>query len=206
MFMSSLLLLSCGELSQSIKDTVNPNVQNASPEVSDQQPSAGPAVPSAPSGPIAASAEALQRAENSLRNLPQFEGKDIIVFRSVHFYNDGRIMLNIQHPADPSMIDRYTYKNGAWEEPQPVRITKSDRVEDYSASLDKAPFVTAHKVYETIQQKLKEINGDETSGHTVYFVPVNGTIRWYPTRLETDRSRYSLKFDENGNLLSFEQD
>lgn len=191
------LLLSCNELSKSIKDTISP-----APQTETHAPE--PLVPQQPI-PIAASIDALQQAENRLRSLPRFEGKEIVVYRSAHFYDDGRIILNIQDPTDPGIIDRYTYNHGVWQEPEPVRITRSDRVEDNLVSLDKAPFTTANKVYETVRQKLHEINSDQKKV-TVYFVPYKGGIRWYPTRLTTERSRYSLAFDEAGNLQSFEQD
>lgn len=190
-------MLSCNELSQSIKDTIRPIPQTNAHDIESQLP--------LQAIPIAASKDALQEAENSLRSLPRFKGKKIVVYRSAHFYGDGRIILNIQDPTDPGIIDKYSYKNGQWQKPDPVRITQQDRLKDNLVSLDKAPFATANKVYETVLQKLQEINSDKTDV-TVYFVPFQGGIRWYPTRLETERSRYSLMFDEAGNLLSFEQD
>lgn len=196
-FICSVLLVSCNELSQSIKETVNPSAQTVEQQVLEQQPK--------PVGPIAASVDRLRQAEHSLRELPRFKGREIVVHRSAHFYEDGRIILNIQDPSNPGNIDQYTYKNDEWQNPVPVRIIRSDKLEEHLASLDKAPFERANKVHNIIRQKLKEINSDQIH-MTVYFVPYKGSVRWYPRNLKTERSRYSLAFDEEANLLSFEQD
>lgn len=203
--MLSLLLLSCGEVGQSIKDTIQPSPQPDQTSSTNLPAELADAFAPPQRISAAASPDVLQEAENKLRALPRFLGKEIRVFRSAHFYDDGRIMLSIQDPEDHTIIDSYTYKDGAWQDPEPVRITRADRVDEYLAPLSQAPFIHAHKVYQTVQEKLKEIQSTDTS-MTIYFVPSRGEIRWYPSSLSTDRSRYSLKFDEQGNLLSFTQD
>lgn len=45
-----------------------------------------------------ADANTLQQAEDALKALPQFAGKELNVFQNVHFYNDGRIIIEIQDP------------------------------------------------------------------------------------------------------------
>lgn len=208
--LSSFLLFSCNELTQSIKDTLNPVPKKDSHTLKEKswdgkEITTNPPVSLKVVEPIAKSVHALQEAESSLRSLPQFEGKEIFVYRSAHFYNDGRIILGIQDPMNPSMVDKYTYKDGKWQDIQPVRITKADRLEDYLVALDNAPFVRVNKVYEAIQQVGQEIGSDEAEV-IVYFVAHKGRVRWYPTQLRTERSRYSLTFDEEGNFISFEQD
>lgn len=205
LFIISLLLLSCGEVGRSFSDTFQPSPQPAETSGTSQQAELADAFAPPQRISAAASPDALQEAENKLRALPRFAGKEIMIFRSTHFYDDGRIMLSIQDPEDHTIIDSYTYKDGAWQDPEPVRITRADRVDEYLAPLSQAPFIHAHKVYQTIKEKLKEIQSKDTS-MTIYFVPMRGEIRWYPSTLSTDRSRYSLKFDEQGNLLSFTQD
>lgn len=102
----SFLLFSCNELSQSIKDTLNPDTEKVILQSKTE--------PLKPVESIAKSVKSLQVAENSLRNLPQLEGQEIFVYRSAHFYEDGRIILNIQDPVDPGLVDRYTYVQ-KWE-------------------------------------------------------------------------------------------
>lgn len=45
-----------------------------------------------------ADANTLQQAEDALKALPQFAGKELNVFQNVHFYDDGRIIIEIQDP------------------------------------------------------------------------------------------------------------
>lgn len=200
---------------QSIHDTFNPIVEDQSNTVTpdEQAPKASKdkvkklaeKTQKPVTIPIASDTAALQDAENSLRSLSRFTGKNIIVYRSAHFYPDGRIMLHIVDPDNSNAVDRYTYKNGEWQAPQPVQITKSDDIANFSINLDKAPFVRANRVYRIIVEKLKEIK----AGHhkaTVYYVPYKGKLRWFPTRLNTDRSRYTITFSPEGRLISFKQD
>lgn len=153
--------------------------------------------------PIASQVEALQKAENQLRALPEFQGKKIRLYRSTHFYQDGRIITEIQNPDEPRNIDSYTYRDGKWETPEPVRISLSDKIEEHLIDLDSIPFVNAHKVYQAITEKSAELGIEPRE--TIYVVPRNNKANWYPKTLETERSRYRLEFDSQGNLLSFEQ-
>jgi len=70
-------------------------------------------------------AQALQAAEDSLKALPQFSGKELNVFQNVQFYGSSRprIEIDIQDPEKPDNIDHYTYEDGKWSEPQPVQIS-----------------------------------------------------------------------------------
>lgn len=205
-----VFLFSCKEMVQSIKDTFDPKVESqgktsTSKEQESKVQKAKKETPAVEAQKTIASPIALQQAENSLRNLPRFTGKNIIVYRSAHFYPDGRIKLNILDPNDPTSVDRYTYKNGNWQEPEPIQITRSDDISNNSINLDKAPFIVANRVYDTIIDKLKELQTDQTKV-TVYYVPYKGKLRWFPTSLNTDRSRYAMKFNQKGQLISFKQD
>ncbi|MET3732967.1 hypothetical protein [Moheibacter stercoris] len=49
-------------------------------------------------GSILNNADALKKAEESLKNLPNLKDKNIRVFQDIHFYGDGRIMVDILNP------------------------------------------------------------------------------------------------------------
>ncbi|MFB2538274.1 MULTISPECIES: hypothetical protein [unclassified Acinetobacter] len=51
-------------------------------------------------------ATALQKAEDALKSLPQFAGKELNVFQNVYFYSN-RIVINVQDPNKPENIDNY---------------------------------------------------------------------------------------------------
>ena len=197
-----ILNVSCESISNSIKETFEPAPQEEygkkTKSIFDKV-----TIEKKQEVPIASQVEALEKAENQLRALPEFQGKKIRLYRSTHFYQDGRIITEIQNPDEPRNIDRYTYRDGKWEAPEPVRISLSDKIEEHLIDLDSVPFVNAHKVYQAITEKSAELGIEPRE--TIYVVPRNNKANWYPKTLNTDRSSYRMEFDSQGNLLSFEQ-
>ena len=197
-----ILNVSCESISNSIKETFEPAPQEEygkkTKSIFDKV-----TIEKKQEVPIASQVEALEKAENQLRALPEFQGKKIRLYRSTHFYQDGRIITEIQNPDEPRNIDRYTYRDGKWEAPEPVRISLSDKIEEHLIDLDSVPFVNAHKVYQAITEKSAELGIEPRE--TIYVVPRNNKANWYPKTLDTDRSSYRMEFDSQGNLLSFEQ-
>lgn len=197
-----ILNVSCESISNSIKETFEPAPQEEygkkTKSIFDKV-----TIEKKQEVPIASQVEALEKAENQLRALPEFQGKKIRLHRSTHFYQDGRIITEIQNPDKPRNIDRYTYRDGKWEAPEPVRISLSDKIEEHLIDLDSVPFVNAHKVYQAITEKSAELGIEPRE--TIYVVPRNNKANWYPKTLDTDRSSYRMEFDSQGNLLSFEQ-
>ena len=197
-----ILNISCESISNSIKETFEPAPQEEygkkTKSIFDKV-----TIEKKQEVPIASQVEALEKAENQLRALPEFQGKKIRLYRSTHFYQDGRIITEIQNPDEPRNIDSYTYRDGKWETPEPVRISLSDKIEEHLIDLDSIPFVNAHKVYQAITEKSAELGIEPRE--TIYVVPRNNKANWYPKTLDTDRSSYRMEFDSQGNLLSFEQ-
>ena len=197
-----ILNISCESISNSIKETFEPAPQEEygkkTKSIFDKV-----TIEKKQEVPIASQVEALEKAENQLRALPEFQGKKIRLYRSTHFYQNGRIITEIQNPDEPRNIDRYTYRDGKWEAPEPVRISLSDKIEEHLIDLDSIPFVNAHKVYQAITEKSAELGIEPRE--TIYVVPRNNKANWYPKTLDTDRSSYRMEFDSQGNLLSFEQ-
>lgn len=197
-----ILNVSCESISNSIKETFEPAPQEEygkkTKSIFDKV-----TIEKKQEVPIASQVEALEKAENQLWALPEFQGKKIRLHRSTHFYQDGRIITEIQNPDEPRNIDRYTYRDGKWEAPEPVRISLSDKIEEHLIDLDSVPFVNAHKVYQAITEKSAELGIEPRE--TIYVVPRNNKANWYPKTLDTDRSSYRMEFDSQGNLLSFEQ-
>lgn len=207
---SFLFCMSCQQFSQSIRDTVDPNHQQVENGITvDDKLEAAEAAELVPQikekVSVASRIEYLQDAEDALRNLPEFRGKPIVFYGSVHFYNDGRIRTEIQNPDNTEFIDQYGYRDGQWSKGDPVVVTRSMRVEERLLPLDDMSFLAAYRVYHTVKEKMEEIGSEETMP-PVYVVPNRGKPRWYPQTLRTDRSRYSIKFDTDGNLVEFERD
>ena len=53
--------------------------------------------------------------------------------------------------------------------------------------------------------KMQEI-GSKSTNRTVYATTYRNKVTWYPRSLSNERSRYSIEFNEDGTLRSFEQD
>ncbi|QQU02310.1 hypothetical protein [Myroides odoratus] len=147
----------------------------------------------------------LQEVETALRNLPQLKDKPIYVYQSIHFYDNHRVLLQIQNPDNANYVDEYYYVDGHWQEPKPIVLSKHTKVKEDVVSLDEIPFVHANNVYEALKEKVEEIGGNP-SDLTVYVITRKNRVRWYPRTISNERARYSIEFKKDGTLLSFEQD
>lgn len=192
---------SCDWVSQSIKET-----KSGSPATR-VSPEAGPAatVPVEKVAPkeFAASPEALERAEEAFRNLPGLKGKKIKIYKSIHFYDNHRIILSIQNPDNHRYVDEYVYEKGAWQAPRPVVLSISENIGKDVVDLDSVPFRNASRVYKSLKEKLSSIGGN-TNDITVYVTIYNGKIRWHPRSISNERFNYDIEFNTDGSLKSFE--
>lgn len=152
---------------------------------------------------LIADAPALKKAEDELKNLPKFKGKDIKIFQNVHFYEDGRIILALQDPEKPDNIDEYTFDDGKWFEPQAVQISGDGKTEDNVFPLSDIKFETVANIYKQIEEKAKSIEGGKAQGHIYYNLNVmNQTGQWY-TNIDGTREKYSGYFNADGSLKEF---
>ena len=154
-------------------------------------------------------AQALQAAEDSLKALPQFSGKELNVFQNVQFYGSSRprIEIDIQDQEKPDNIDHYTYEDGKWSEPQPVQISGGGDMKANVTELDKIKFATVAEIAKTWGEKAKEVEAGDTELDFVSFqlwVP-NQTRRWITSDIETPRAKYSAEFNQDGSLKEFKK-
>lgn len=153
-------------------------------------------------GDFLSNATALHDAEQALRALPAFAGKNIHLYKAIHFYNDGRINVNIQHPQNPEYVDEYNYSNGKWEEPKPVQLSVHDDIQQSLISLDNMSFVCASVVYRNYNSKAKDVLGAAPLTH-VYGIFGTNTLTWYPRSISGSRERYSISFTPAGGIKDF---
>ena len=196
-------LISCEKLDQSIKDTLNqPNQEVNSTQNQDLDlPVSENFVE--PEKIFVDDTIALKEVEQKLRNRPELKGKPIKVYQSIHFYENYRVLMKIQNPDNPTYVDEYYYSNGNWET-KPVVTSKHDNIEKDLVDLDRLNFINANHVYKVLREKLDEIKSS-SQDFTVYVVTYNNKIRWYPRTIGNQRSEYSIEYDEQGFLKSFEQ-
>ncbi|NLR77403.1 hypothetical protein [Chitinophaga eiseniae] len=156
-------------------------------------------VHSSSGGNFLRNAAALAAAESALRNLPAFAGKQIAVYEAIHFYDDGRINLELQHPTRPDYIDAYRFNKGSWEEPAPVQLSVHDDIKAGLVNLDKVHFINVANVYNNYRLKADSIEGVAPLTH-IYAIIRGDSITWYPRSISGSRERYFISFTATGNI------
>lgn len=174
-----------------------------------EQTTSEAATPAPTSADWLADVAALQAAEDAFKALPQFGGKPVNVFQTIHFYGGSRprIMLEVQDPNKPENVDHYEYENGKWGEPQPVRLSGGGKMKDNVVPLKNIPFAAVAKIHQAWVEKSKEVGGRQAMPEHVYFslfVPT-GKSKWYVEDIKTDRATYELEFKNDGTLKSFKK-
>ncbi len=196
-------LFSCEQITKSINDTLKPNDSLAAKEIEN---TATVSVQSAKiETNLLTDAATLKKAEEELKKLPQYKGKEMFVYSTLYFYNDGRINVLLQHPENPKYIDTYEFKDGKWSEPIPVQLSVHDDIKGRLVSLDKISFVNAAKVAQIYNEKAEEVEGAQPTT-SVYISIWKNEIKWFPTTINGSRERYSIQFNEDGSLKEFKQD
>lgn len=147
----------------------------------------------------------LDKAEEALRKLPQYAGKEIFIYSTLYFYNDGIINVMLQHPVNPKYVDIYDYKEGKWSEPKPLQLSVRDDVQKRLVSLNKIKFTNVAKVTAIYNKKAAEVEGAKPLS-SAYVSIWDNQMRWYPTNINGSRERYSIQFNDDGTLKTFKQD
>lgn len=193
---AALSLTACGQNETSSATAKNP--PSAEQSKTDAAPTA-----------LLTDATALQAAEDSLKALPQFSGKNIHVFKTIWFYGgkNPRIEVSIQNPDKPDNIDKYEYKDGKWGEPQPVQISGNGKISDYVFPLSEIKFVSVVEMTKTYAAKAKEVGAIKTEPTMFYYIiePAFNQKRWITESVETEREKYGIEFNTDGTLKDFKK-
>lgn len=147
-------------------------------------------------------ASELAGAQEKLKQLPQYQGKEIFLYESVHFYQDGSVNLALQQPANPAYVDAYRYQHGEWSAPKAVLARNIPR---RIFPLSKINFADALKVVSTYNEKAAQVEGAEPTA-TVYISIWDGGMRWFPGTMTGNRVRYDIQFNNDGSLKSFREE
>jgi len=148
------------------------------------------------------SATELAEAEEKLKQLPAYQNQEIVLYESVHFYQDGTINLALLHPVHPKYVDAYRYQNGKWSAPEAILARN---VERRIFPLSKVNFADAHQVINTYNEKAARIEGAKPTA-TAYISIWDNGIRWLPGTITGTRERYDIQFNNDGSLKSFRQE
>ena len=99
----------------------------------------------------------LEKAEQALRKLPQYAGKEIFVYSTLYFYDYGTINIMLQHPENPKYVDTYEYKEGKWSEPKPLQLSVRDDIQKRLIPLGKIKFANVANLTTIYNKKAVEI-------------------------------------------------
>lgn len=155
-------------------------------------------------------AEELQKAEDALKNLPQFKGKELRLFQNVDFYGGDlpRIELDVLNPDNLKNVDHYIYQNGKWSEPQPVQITGEGDMMANTTPLKDIKFPIVATIYKNWHEKAKTIEG--AGKEPLDFIYFNKQVQWNeqywdaPT-IEGTREAYNITFNLDGSVREFKK-
>lgn len=196
--LSSFLLTSCGNGDK--KETTTSTSQSENIEVDRVNETT-----TSTTGSLLANPDLLNKAENDLKELAKFKGKEIKVFQKINIYDDGRIIMAIQDPDKPENVDEYTYLDGKWQAPQALQISGGGNMDDNTFPLSQVKFETANAIFKQLQEKAKTVEGAEPVTTAFYNMnPATGEMRWL-SGIDGTRESYTAIFNTDGSLKSFEK-
>ena len=184
-----VLLSSCNQFSQSIKDTYNidetSNRTNKTYSYGRMN--------------FLAKESHWSQAQEELMSLQEFKDRVPNFYSSIHFYSDGRINLQIQDPKTTEHVNRYFYRKGSWEDPEPVQMMADWKVKNSTYSLKDIKFENVASIFEQINDQSNQIEGAEEVTH-IFLVHTSNKVYWNAT-IRGTRERYSVKADVDGKEI-----
>jgi len=145
-----------------------------------------------------------EKAQKELLSLPQFQGKEVYCFSSIHFYDDGRINLDLLDPDNPTYLDSYSYRKGEWAPPKPRQSVKENQMLRARFPLSKINFSTLVGICEKVNKKVAQIPGAKELSHIyVSHNSYDRQIEWRAS-ISGDRESFSIWADADGSNLRFD--
>jgi len=149
-------------------------------------------------------ADYLQAARQALEQLPALAGQRLTVFHSIHFYDDGRINLDLVDPQQPIHVDSYHFERGKWRKGNPVnpqQFAPTISLQRSSVPLANIDFDAVPRVAQALQEKRNALQNPASEvGHVYVVVRKAGKLVWMPDEIAGDRESVRLQFDAQGAL------
>lgn len=146
--------------------------------------------------------EYLQGARQALEQLPALSGHRLTVFHSIHFYDDGRINLDLVDPQQPGQVDSYHFERGQWRKGNPVnpqQFAPTISLQRSSTPLANIDFDAVPRVAKALQEQRNALQNPASEvGHVYVIVRKAGRLAWLPDEVAGDRESARLQFDARG--------
>ncbi|KIS39768.1 hypothetical protein WJ66_01744 [Stenotrophomonas maltophilia WJ66] len=147
--------------------------------------------------------EYLLGARQALEQLPALSGHRLTVFHSIHFYDDGRINLDLVDPQQPNHVDSYHFERGQWRKGNPVnpqQFAPTISLQRSSTPLANIDFDAVPRVARALQEQRNALQKPASEvGHVYVIVRKGGKLVWLPDEVAGDRESVRLQFDAQGN-------
>lgn len=163
------------------------------------------------SGGFLSNVKELQKAEDLLREIPLYKGKDIKVFQNVNFYGGEfpKIEIELVNPDNGEEVDHYVFQSGEWSEAQPVQISGDGDMASNTTDLKDIKFTTVATVFDNYIKKKMTLKDEVISidPNFIYFnLSVPNQIRtWKSSDIETNRAKYNIEFNLDGSVKEFKK-
>lgn len=146
--------------------------------------------------------EYLLGARQALEQLPALSGHRLTVFHSIHFYDDGRINLDLVDPQQPDHVDSYHFERGQWRKGNPVnpqQFAPTISLHRSSTPLANIDFDAVPRVAKALQEQRNALQNPASEvGHVYVIVRKAGKLAWLPDEVAGDRESARLQFDAQG--------
>ena len=135
--------------------------------------------------------------------MPALSGHRLTVFHSIHFYDDGRINLDLVDPQQPTHVGSYHFERGQWRKGNPVnpqQFAPTISLQRSSTSLASIDFEAVPRVAQALQEQRNALQNPASEvGHVYVIVRKGGKLVWLPDEVAGDRESVRLQFDAQGN-------
>lgn len=154
--------------------------------------------------------DALKTAQASLSRQPQLNGKPILVFENINFF-DGtrpRIELNVQDPLHPHKVLFYRYENKKWhyidDEENTVGIRNINR---HLTPLTKIHFEDVATIAQMWRHKANETHAVLKDPYHIAFILLPKTQKrfWHTAELEAQGAQYYLSINPDFSIFEFKR-
>lgn len=152
-------------------------------------------------------AELLQKAKTDLQSLPEFQGKTLLIYNKVDFFNGTRprIEVSLENPALPNTLVFYTFEHGKWTKGEAEDVAHIKNLPRHFVPLAEVDFAQVPQIAQIWREKAKQVNAVEQEPYHVAFIwlPARNKRFWHTATLETKGKQFYLSTHLDGSIWEF---
>lgn len=147
----------------------------------------------------------LLQAWNQLQQ--QLPAQQLYVFGDVHFYREGRIVLDLIDTTRPWVASRYEYRDGGWTSGGFLQVDIQKPYCRHITPLRDIRFTLVAPICDVWQQKAGNQDGKAAEPDNIYFsLWMDDQDRcWYTAPLDSGMVKYQLIFNKDGSFREYRE-